>query len=657
MRNSKKDFQQSVTQRLTNGSGKVITSFHNGAHDSEVVPSQWILPKKSQKPRLLGLPMSAFLILAMEFMERLSYMMVLILSFQYCTDMLELESATANSIMNGINFWSLGCSLIFAFLSDAYWGKAKTILVSVIFYLMSLTILCITSSPVGYGDFPHEPRSAFWGFFVFFVLVGLGTGGVKVCVGPFTAEQVALSDGEQVTKCYHILYWFINFGSMIGVTAAPYLTHFGESKEGDKGSSYYVPFSIACGSFYIAFIAYIAGWNYYTHRVPSKSIFTDVYNIIRSAIRNRKMSYGEAADQRVKERQLSGDEAQSERGDSKPEFRISALSTTPSDIEKTTFSAGGETVYDPANNNYNLDEEEKKNIQEQKPVIDVSAESHAQSDKPLEFNFDQEKHWLYKATGHSYTEIKAVRQVFRLLPFCLYFSYYSLMYSCMWQLIQMADWLDKPSGVQNTSLSVTQPFFVLALIPFNIYYLYPTLRNKLGIKLTHVTRMMWGFFIMALAILFCLMLQLLILREGTVNADGDFIGTGDYKGKTHSSVSFFWLTVVYFLIAVSEVFAKTTFFAFCYTQAPKSMVSAVMTLYTISDAGGSLLGIILHSMFVPDMYVYTFAIFPGIMLLIVMPIFYWHLKHYNSQGVYGGETVETARIAAPKMYFSQESTA
>eukprot|EP01135_Chromosphaera_perkinsii_P005633 Nk52_evm4s356 gene=Nk52_evmTU4s356 len=621
MSDTRKVSQQSIAKRLTNGSAKVVTSFHNGAHDSELVPSQWILPKKSQKPRLLGLPMSAFLILGMEFMERLSYWMVLILSFQYCTDMLELESATANSIMNGISFWSLGCSLFFAFLSDAYWGKAKTILVCVTLYLMSLTVLSVTSSPVGFGDFPHEPRSAYWGFFVFFVLVGLGTGGVKICVGPFTAEQVALSDGDQVNKCYHILYWFINFGSTIGITAAPYLTHFGENKEGDKGSSYYVPYSIAGGLFYIAFVAYIAGWNYYTHRVPSKSIFTDVYNIIRSAIRNRKMSFEEAADQRVKERQLSGDEAQRERVNSKSEFRISGVPESPN-VQKCVSSKGEETIYDPANNNYNLGDEEKEAIQNGQRYIDIAPESDGQSYKQLEFNFDQEKHWLYKATGYSYTEIKAVRQVFRLFPFCLYFSYYSLMSSCQWQLIQMGEWMEKPARVQNTSLSVTEPLFVLILIPFNIYYFYPILRNKFGLKLTHVARMMCGFFIMAISILVCFVLQLFILREGTV-----------------------------MLMAILQEPATTK----VKLTPPKSMVSAVMTLYTISDAGGSLLAIALHSMFVPDMYIYTFAILPGIMLFVVMPIFYWHLRHYSSQGVYGGETVDTARIAAPKMYFSQDS--
>eukprot|EP01135_Chromosphaera_perkinsii_P006920 Nk52_evm8s628 gene=Nk52_evmTU8s628 len=657
---SENETNQEMVRRL-GSSNSVITSFHNGVHDSEEIPSQWIFPKKAQKPRgPFALPLSAYLILGIETMERFSFWSACVLVFQYCTDMLGFESATATSISMGINFWSLSCSAFFAYMADTYWGKGKTITISVVFYLLALGCLAVTSTPMAFSNFEEKPQPhlALYGFIVFFALIGLGAGGIKPTVAPFVAEQVfKVESAEEIQRIFSYIYWVINFGSMAGLASAPYLTHFSTYKADNgetKGSSYYVPFSISCGVFLLAFIMYLSGWRLYTHRLPQGSIFTDFYRIVRSAIRNKNLSFAEASEIRTAESR--GESAETNKAIKASIYSAHANSSDDqldlvSELPLTDSKKMPEgQIYDAENNNYNVSEDFIN-----KMTTEADQDTDDKKNKVVEFDFDHEKHWLYKATGYSYSQIKAVRQIFRMVPFFFYFSYFYMMLGSFYVFVQMADWMVKPSWIQNTTLTLVEPLCVLICIPIHTYFIYPFLRNKCGLKLTYITRMLVGFFFSVLYFLSATMIQYWITQQGTIDDDGNFTGTGEHKGATHSTISIWWILLCEVLAALSEVWAKVSFFEFCYSQAPKSMVAAVMTLYTLSDAGGSLLGIAGHEMFVPKRYVYTFAGMAGGMLFIIMPLFYWHMGNYNTEGVYGGPTADIKKTG-PAMYFSNTSS-
>eukprot|EP01135_Chromosphaera_perkinsii_P000331 Nk52_evm2s70 gene=Nk52_evmTU2s70 len=647
-------FEDIYDKKGSKTSSQIITVYHNGGHDSELQPSKWVFPLKPQKPRWpLGLPFSALLILLVECLEKWSYTGVLILFTQYCTDMLRFQSATANSIVQGVVFWSLACSAGAAYMSDAHWGKFKTIAIAVSVYTLGMTILSLTASPLGYGDFPNDPQlTAKIGFVVALFLIGVGTGGIKPTVAPMCAEQIFHigTDGRQVEKLMLFFYWTINIGCVIGLATSPYLTNFGKTTSEGKGASYYVPFSVACGAFYIGLTLFVSGYKKYTHRIPSgNSIFADFVGIVKSAIKNRHMSYAEAAQLRPHgEEDPHGGEFKFNRESASTEKSNMAqeCGEEPSSVDSQLSSE--------SNCNTPMDGKDKSAYNEQHlEAIDAISPDQEQQ---REFDFEHERNWIYKATGYSYSQIKAVRQVLRIIPFFLYFAVYFLMYNQILSgFIQQAAWLKKPSWLENSSLILVDPLVVIILVPAHNAFVFPFLRNKCGMKLGYINRMLFGFFLMSVCYAIAAILQYFIIQQGDLDDDGNFIGKGEYAGNDTSTVSVWWMVIVFFLFGVSEIWAKIAFLEFCYSQAPKTMVSAVMSLYSLSDASGSLLGIILHSMFVPSRYIYTFIILSCVLFAVVMPLFYLHYRSYHTNGVYGGEIIPAATAMGPGLYVSQMS--
>eukprot|EP01135_Chromosphaera_perkinsii_P000330 Nk52_evm1s70 gene=Nk52_evmTU1s70 len=658
-----------MLRSASNNSNVIITRFHNGGHDSEAIPSQWIFPKKIQKPRVLGLPVSALLILLMECLEQLSYGAVSIMLYQYMVNLLNIESATANSIMNGRNFFGLACALVFAVLADCYLGKWRAIFISVFVYICGLIVITLTSSPLGFGDFPYDPHAATWGLFLAIVLMGIGTGGIKPNVAPMCAEQVFKINANAIERLSLYYVWTINFGCLIGLGMAPYLIDFGPRVKDNEGTAFYVVNSIACGLFVFGLAAFLAGTNYYTHRIPRTSIFIDFYKIIKSAIKNRHMSFAEVA-------VIRQDSSVASEKDSSTSSRVyptsagdrTSMMSTPSSMvgtPKSGISMKKDTItsvkapvleYDAENNNYNLTEEEKATIQNESVPAVESKGTFEPENTVKEFDFDHEKHWLYKSTAMSHSDIKALRQIFRIVPFVFFFGAYFLLYNQIGSaFIQQSAWMNKPSWVQDASMIIVDPLMVIILIPVHSAIIFPFMRNKWGIELRHITRMLVGFFFMAMTYLIAAILQYQITQQGDLTADGDFIGKGDYVGAKHSDVSVFWLALVYFICAIGEVWAKTAFLEWLYSQAPKTMVSCVMSLYALSDALGSLLAIIGHNMFIPENFLYTFIGFTAGMLFVVMPLFYLMYRNYENKGVYGGEVVRNEDAFGIGLYLSQIS--
>eukprot|EP01135_Chromosphaera_perkinsii_P010143 Nk52_evm9s2039 gene=Nk52_evmTU9s2039 len=651
--------------RTSSVNGPIITRYHNGGHDSEAIPSQWVFPKKQQKPRFLGLPLSTLLILGVEFLQQWSFGAVTIMFVQYCIFMLNIDSATTNSIMQGMNFWSLLCATVLAFMADTYWGKFKTIYVSVIVYIIGLFVLAITSTPLGFGNWPYDPQSAFWGFFVTIALIGFGSGGIKVCVSPMCAEQMFRADSQDIEKVFMYFYWTINFGNLIG-NSSPYLIDFGTDKVIDGvayGTSYYIPYSIACGAFVIGLTLFIAGTNYYTHRIPQGSVFIDFYGIVKSAFKNRKLSYSELEACRGESNESSGSIVTVIAKDSiTTNASCTAGLRVPAD-EGVQLNGGQEAVYDEENNNYNLTDDEAANIKQKKAqgnslftrVVDSNKKDTG--DNVRIFDFNNEKHWLYKATGYPRDKIRGVRQVFRIFPFFFYFGFYFLMYNETFSIfIMQTGWLDRPSWVKQASFIIVDPLAIIILVPIHNMFIFPFLREKCGFKLRHITRMMIGFFFLVIVYVIALVLQYKITQQGYLTEDGAFVGMGEYDGYTTSTVSVWWLFLLFVFIALSEIWAKIAFLEFCYSQAPKNMVSMVMSLYTLADALGSLLAIAAHSAFVPSRFLYTFIAFIAGMLLLVMPLFYWQFRTYESKGVYGGEVItKDEAMLPPELYTSRSS--
>lgn len=72
-----------------------------------------------------------------------------------------------------------------AYIADTYWGRYKTICVSVAIALFGHVLLIISAVP---GVIDH-PDGALACFVIALIVMGLGTGGFKANVSPLVAEQ------------------------------------------------------------------------------------------------------------------------------------------------------------------------------------------------------------------------------------------------------------------------------------------------------------------------------------------------------------------------------------------------------------------------------------------------------------------------------------
>lgn len=167
--------------------------------------------------------LACFLVIAVEFGERFNYYTTKLLYGSYCTQMLNMASNEYNIFLNYNDFLNYGTGILGAYIADAFLGRFKTICVSAPIYVAGLVLLIVSSTPVGYGDFPYLPETdggwAKGGFWAAVTVMGFGCGCIKPCVSVFAAEQLKDENGNDASprtleKLYLWWYLAINIGSV-----------------------------------------------------------------------------------------------------------------------------------------------------------------------------------------------------------------------------------------------------------------------------------------------------------------------------------------------------------------------------------------------------------------------------------------------------------
>eukprot|EP01135_Chromosphaera_perkinsii_P000332 Nk52_evm3s70 gene=Nk52_evmTU3s70 len=590
----------------------ITVLYQNGNHDCSV-PSRWIFPSKmSASLPYFNVPLTAFLVLGMEFAQQWAFVGFINMFTEYAMNMLGFSSATANSIVQAVSFWTYINSALFAVAADAWLGKFKAACIAAGFYLVGLISLTLSSSPLGYENFPKDPSGAMWGFLVSCILLGVG-GAMKPIIAPLAAEQFFKPDKDDIERSFVYMFWFLNLGSVFGLLISPPLVKIGPIIE-DNGTAdntgYYIPFAVNAAVFAIGAAIFVGGYNYYAHRLPHRRLVTDFFGVVKSAIKNRNMTYLEAS---IHQHNHSVDYTAS-----RVPYEMNCEDTVeynPGTVEclsSEEFAQGIKGI---------------SNAGSHKGSYKVSQVSQVP-----EFEYKGEQNWVFKATGYSHYTVQSVRRVFRLLPFMVFFGYYYLMYNQVSSsFIQVAEWLDKPSWVENPTLNSIDPIVICIFVPIHVCYIFPALKSMFGFKLLHVTRMLVGFGMLGVSYLMVAVLQYWVTLEGDVLDDGTFVGKGEYEGRSTSTVSVFWLALVYGLLGIGEVWCKLSFYTFLYSQAPKNMVSFVMSFFYLSNGLGSLFGVILHPLFTPSLLLYTFIGLLLFLLIVIMPLFYYVFAHYHTE--------------------------
>lgn len=165
-----------------------------------------------------------------------------------------------------------------------------------------------------------------------------------------------------------------------------------------------------------------------------------------------------------------------------------------------------------------------------------------------------------------------------------------------WQL--QADSMDGRIGsytILPEQISLANPLFVILLIPTFEFVMYPLL-SKIGIR-RPLQRMTLGMCLAAISFILAALVQFKIERT-----------------PNEKTVHILLQVPQYFVLTTSEILFSPTGLGFSYQQAPQSMKSVVSALWTLTNALGNLITIILVSALTSFKYQsYEFLLFSGLL--------------------------------------------
>lgn len=152
-------------------------------------------------------------------------------------------------------------------------------------------------------------------------------------------------------------------------------------------------------------------------------------------------------------------------------------------------------------------------------------------------------------------------------------------------------------SLPNDILPNIDPITIIILIPIMDRIIYPFIRTRLHLAFTPITRITLGFLIAALAMLYAGVLQTVIYGAPPCYSHPlkcDAGKSGAVEGRYEpNQVHVAWQAPAYILVALSEILASVTGLELAYAKAPENMKSFIMSLFLLTSAGGSALGILL----------------------------------------------------------------
>ncbi|KAG6490797.1 protein NRT1/ PTR FAMILY 8.3-like [Zingiber officinale] len=192
-----------------------------------------------------------------------------------------------NNAANAANVgtWSGTCfltPLFGAVVADTYWGNYKTILISLVVYLLGM--VTITSSAFSASSKLCEDgtcQSTTTLLFCGLYLVAIGSGGVKAALLPFGAEQFDdenPSDREKKGAFFGWFYLCITLGALTSMTFIVWI---------QENISWGLGYSIATFCMAAALAAFVLGTPHYRLRLPSGSPLQSILQVLVASYKKR----------------------------------------------------------------------------------------------------------------------------------------------------------------------------------------------------------------------------------------------------------------------------------------------------------------------------------------------------------------------------------
>jgi len=171
---------------------------------------------------------------------------------------------------------------------------------------------------------------------------------------------------------------------------------------------------------------------------------------------------------------------------------------------------------------------------------------------------------------HGDEAVEGMRSVFRIalvfLPIIAFWALY-FQYGSSW--FNQAEKMDRNLfgwHMESAQMESLNAILILIMVPSFAYIVYPAL-ERAGLRMTMLRRMAIGMFIAVPAFISAAMIQRSIEQGATLH-----IG---------------WQVIQYVLISIAETMVSVTALEFAYTQAPKSMKGAIMSLWFLTLGTGS----------------------------------------------------------------------
>ncbi|RLV93847.1 Peptide transporter PTR2 [Spathaspora sp. JA1] len=242
------------------------------------------------------------------------------------------------------------------------------------------------------------------------------------------------------------------------------------------------------------------------------------------------------------------------------------------------------------------------------------------------FNLEECKPSVHPERNYPWTD-HFVEEIRRALYACKVFIYYPIYWVVYGQMlnnfVSVAGTMEL-HGLPNDILQAIDSLTIILFIPIFERLVYPFIRRFTPFKA--ITKIFWGFMFGAAAMVYAAVLQHYIYAAGPCY-DMPMACAPEYK-NTPNHIHVALQTPAYFFIAISEILASITGLEYAYTKAPISMKSFIMSMFLVTNAFGSILGICISSTFEDPKMVWTFT---GLAVsCFIAGIGFWLcFKHYN----------------------------
>lgn len=244
------------------------------------------------------------------------------------------------------------------------------------------------------------------------------------------------------------------------------------------------------------------------------------------------------------------------------------------------------------------------------------------------FNFSAARPSEHPEAEFPWTD-KFVDEVIRAFYACKVFVFYPIYWVVYGQMlnnfITQAGQMEL-HGLPNDILQAIDSLTIIIFIPIFEHFVYPFIRRFTPFKA--ITKIFWGFMFGAISMVYAAVLQHYIYKAGPCYDNP--MGCAPEYSNTPNRVHVAIQTPAYFFIAISEILASITGLEYAYTKAPVLMKSFIMSLFLVTNAFGSALGIALSPTSENPKFVWAFTGL-AVACFIAGLCFWFCFKHYNDK--------------------------